>query len=82
MEDKIKKIVVGGAYSTYGERRDMHIGFRWGDLRSGDCLEDPGVDRRIILKLIFMKLDGGMDWIQVAHGRDRWRALVNAAMNL
>jgi len=25
---------------------------------------------------------GGMDWIEVAHGRDRWRALVNAVMNL
>jgi hypothetical protein len=25
---------------------------------------------------------GGMDWIKVAHDRDRWRALVNAVMNL
>jgi hypothetical protein len=25
---------------------------------------------------------GGMDWIDVAQGRDRWRALVNAVMNL
>jgi len=24
---------------------------------------------------------GGMDWIYVAQERDRWRALVNAAMN-
>ena len=25
---------------------------------------------------------GSMDWIQLAQGRDRWRALVNAVMNL
>ena len=24
----------------------------------------------------------GMDWIDLAHYRDRWRALVNALMNL
>jgi hypothetical protein len=25
---------------------------------------------------------GGMGWINVAHDRDKWRALVNTAMNL
>jgi hypothetical protein len=46
-------------------------------------LEDPGVDGRIILRWIFRKWDlGGMDWIVLAQDRDRWGALVDAAMNL
>jgi hypothetical protein len=43
---------------------------------------DPGVYGRIILGWIFKKWDGGMDWIELAHGRYMWRALVNALMNL
>jgi hypothetical protein len=46
-------------------------------------LEDPGADRRIILKWIFERLDGGgMDWISLAQDRDRWRVVVNRMMNL
>jgi hypothetical protein len=42
---------------------------------------ETGVDGRIILKWIFKKLDGGMDWIKLAQDKDRWRTLVNKVMN-
>jgi hypothetical protein len=34
---------------------EEHIGFWWANLREGDLLEDPGIDREIILKWIFKK---------------------------
>jgi hypothetical protein len=58
-------------------------GFWWGNLRGRDHWGDLGVDGRIILRWIFRKwVWAGMDWIELDQDRDRWRALVNAVMNL
>jgi hypothetical protein len=50
-------------------------------MRERDHLGDPVVDRRIILRWIFRKYAGGMDWIVLAQDGDRWRAFVNAVTN-
>ena len=42
---------------------------------------DRGVDGRRILKWMLETWDGGMNWIDLAQDRDRWRALVNAVIN-
>jgi hypothetical protein len=30
---------------------------------------------------LYRKWNGGMDWIELAQGRNRWRELVNAVIN-
>jgi hypothetical protein len=60
-----------GAYSVFMGRSEER-----------DQLEDLHVDGRIILNWFFRKWIWGMDWTDLAQDRDRWRALVNAVMNL
>jgi hypothetical protein len=57
-------------------------GFWWGNLKEACHVEDPGIDWRIILKWIFETWDEGTGWIYLLQDRDRWRADVNAVMNL
>jgi len=74
---------MGEASSAYeGEERRIH-GFGGETCGKRDHLGDPGVDGRIILRWIFRKWDvGGMDWVELAQNRDRWRTFLNAVMNL
>jgi len=62
-------------------RQERCIQVLVGNLSERDHLEDIGVDGRIISKFTFKKWDGGMDWIDLARGRDRWPAVVSAVMN-
>jgi hypothetical protein len=65
----------------HGGKGEVHKGFWWGNLRKRDHFEDLGINVRI-LKWIFKKCDGAVNWINPVQDRDRWWALVNVVMNL
>jgi hypothetical protein len=61
---------MGRTCSTYGG--EIHTRLYWGNLREGDHLEEPNVDGRIRLKLIFERLNGeawtGSIWLRIGTG--------------
>ena len=61
--------------------RETHKGFWWGSQKGRVHLDDLDIDGRKILKRNLNKYNAGVDWIDLAQDRDRWRAVVNAVMN-
>jgi hypothetical protein len=53
-------------------KRKAYTVFWWGNLRKRDHLEDPVIDRRIILRWIFRKwgvgLRTGLIWLSIGTG--------------
>ena len=72
---------MGGTCSAYGG--EAYTGLWWGNLKVKGPLKRP---RRRWVDNVKMDLQevgcSGMDWIDLAQDRDRWRALVNVVMNL
>jgi hypothetical protein len=65
------------------ERGEKCTGFWWESPKERDRLKDQGVDGRMGSKWIFGSLaGGGVELIHLSQDRDRWRAVVNAVMNL
>jgi hypothetical protein len=64
------------------ERGKTCTGFWWESPKERDLLKDQGVDGRMGSKCTLGRLAGGLDWINLAQDRNRWRAVVNAVMNL
>ena len=73
---------MGGACSAYGERRGVYIVL----VGKPERKRTFGRPRRRWEDKIKMDLQevgcGVMDWIELVQDRVRWRALVNAVMNL
>ena len=65
-----------------GERRDLYrvfVGKPGGERQLGR----PGLGWEDNIKMNFQEVGcGDMDWIDLTQVRDRWRAFVNAVMNL
>jgi len=53
-------------------RGEAYTGFWWRNLKKRDHLKDQGLDRRIILRWIFMKWDmgtwTGLIWLRIGTG--------------
>ena len=61
----------------------MYTGFWWGNLRERDYLVDSARRWEDNTKTDLQEVGcGGMDWIELAQDRDRWRALVNMVMKI
>jgi len=80
--DKIEKNEMGGACSAYGERRGLYRVL----MGKPERKRPHGRPRRRWEDNIKMDLQevgcGVVDWIELTQDRDRWRALVNAVMDL
>jgi hypothetical protein len=65
------------------ERGETCTGFWWESPKEKYHLEHQGVDGSMGSKWTLGRLvGGGVKWIHLAQDRDRWRAVVNAVMNL
>jgi hypothetical protein len=63
-------------------RGETCTGLWWESPKERDHFEDQGVDGRMGSKWSLGRLIGGVEWIHLAQDRDRWRAVVNAVVNL
>ena len=76
---KSRRMRWSGHVASMEVSRGIHL---FSFLRERDNVEDPGIDGRIILRWIYRKCDGDMDWIDLAQERDRWLSFLKVVMSL
>jgi hypothetical protein len=72
---------MGRSCNTYGERRGAYR-VLMGKPEGRRPLGRPRHRWEDNIKMDLREVGWGIDWIDLAQDRDRWRALVNAVMNL
>ena len=73
---------MGGACRAYGERRGVYRVLVGKPERKGP-FGRPRYIWEVNIKVDLQEVGcGGMDWIELAKDRDRWRALLNAVVDL
>jgi hypothetical protein len=78
---KSRRREMGRTCGTYGERRGVYMALV-GKPEGRRPLGRPRYRWENNIKWILEKCASGTDWIDLAQDRDRWRALLNAVMNL
>ena len=79
---KSKRMRWAGHVARMGERRGLYR-ILVGKPEGKRPLGRPRCRWEDNIKMDLQEVEcGGLDWIEVAQDRDRWRALVNAVMNL
>jgi len=70
-----------GHVARLGEGRDVHR-VLVGKPEGKRPLGKPRRSWEDNIKITFREVGDGVDWLELVHDRDRWRALVNTVMNL